>query len=139
IDVLPATTANFEWSNTCSNTATQFINTSTGGTTSWFWSFGDGTTSQTQFPTHIYTSEGEYSVMLIVQNLAGCADTIIQLVNIDPSPSADFINNEVCYGNLTTFTNQSTISTGTIDSYQWIFGNNEGSSSLENPQYEFTT
>jgi gliding motility-associated-like protein len=139
IEVLPATIADFDWGSTCSNTVTQFTNTSTGGTTNWFWNFEDGTTSQTQFPTHVYTAEGDYSVMLIVQNLSGCADTIIQTVSIDPSPASDFTNDEVCYGDLTAFTNQSTITSGTIDAYEWIFGNNEGNSSFENPQYEFTT
>lgn len=139
IEVLPATEANFVWESTCSNTNTQFTNTSTGGTTNWFWNFDDGTTSQTQFPTHVYTAEGDYSVMLIVQNLSGCADTIIQTVTINPSPSANFTNDEVCFGELTTFTNQTTISSGGINNYEWTFGNNEGNSSLVNPQHEFTT
>src|SRR5690554_5997066 len=80
--------------------------------------FGDGTTSQTQFPTHVYTAEGDYSVMLIVQNLSGCADTIIQTVTIDPSPVINFTNDEVCFGELTTFTNQTTISSGGINNYE---------------------
>ena len=139
IEVLPSTTADFEWGSTCSNTVTQFTNTSTGGTTNWFWNFGDGTTSQTQFPTHVYTAEGDYSVMLIVQNLSGCADTIIQTVTIDPSPVINFTNDEVCFGDLTTFTNQTTITSGNVNTYEWIFGNNEGNSSQVDPQYEFTT
>src|SRR5690554_7087383 len=77
--------------------------------------------------------------MLIVQNLSGCADTIIQTVTINPSLSANFTNDEVCFGELTTFTNQTTISSGGINNYEWTFGNNEGNSSLVNPQHEFTT
>ncbi|PKR80044.1 hypothetical protein CW751_11795 [Brumimicrobium salinarum] len=137
IDVLPATTANFEWEGMCSNTAIQFTNTSTGGTTNWYWDFGDGTTNQTQFPIHEFANEGSYEVMLIVQNLAGCADTIVQDVLIYPSPNADFNYNEVCYGSFTPFTNTSTITSGNITSYQWTFGVNEGTSDLENPQHEF--
>lgn len=139
IDVLPATEANFEWNNTCSNSPTQFTNTSTGGTTNWFWDFDDGTTSQTQFPTHTFTEEGVYFVTLIVQNLSGCADTIIQKIDIDPTPLVNFTNDIVCYGDMTTFTNQTTISSGQMNSYEWIFGDGEGTSSAIHPQYEFTT
>ncbi|HLV41374.1 MAG TPA: PKD domain-containing protein [Brumimicrobium sp.] len=139
VEVLPSTSADFEWSGTCSNSSTQFTNTSGGGTTNWFWNFDDGVTEQSQFPTHTFTSEGDYSVMLIVQNLYGCADTIVQEITIDPAPSPDFLSDKVCFGDLTTFSNSSSINSGTIDSYEWIFGENEGTSSVDKPLYEFTT
>lgn len=139
IDVLPSTTANFDWKNTCLNTPTQFTNLSAGGTTSWYWDFGDGTSDQTQFPVHTFPQAGNYTISLIVQNLPGCADTIKKTVTIDAPPLVDFNSDTVCYGDLTTFTNQSNINTGTIDSYQWIFENGEDSSALENPQYAFIT
>ncbi len=45
-----------------------FQNLSTGGTTSWLWSFGDGATSTAQNPTHVYAAEGIYDVGLEVWN-----------------------------------------------------------------------
>jgi len=52
-----------------------FTNQSTGGT-SWFWSFGDSTTSTTDWsPVHYYDDIGTYQVYLIVENAAGCSDT----------------------------------------------------------------
>ncbi len=43
--------------------------------TSWFWDFGDGTSSPLQNPIHNYSSPGTYYINLIVRNGCGCADT----------------------------------------------------------------
>ena len=43
----------------------------TGGTpTTWAWTFGDGGTSTSQNPTHIYTSPGVYTVTLLVNGVS---------------------------------------------------------------------
>lgn len=39
--------------------------------TKWHWDFGDGTTSRERYPSHVYTTTGEYSVQLSVSNSAG--------------------------------------------------------------------
>ncbi len=41
------------------------------GPTSWLWNFGDGSTSTSSNPTHVYTQEGLYSVRLTVVGSAG--------------------------------------------------------------------
>ncbi len=49
-----------------------FTDRSTGGAaTSWLWDFGDGTTSTTRNPTHIYNRAGRYTVTLTATNSAG--------------------------------------------------------------------
>ena len=48
--------------------AVQFTDTSTGGPTSWSWTFGDGGTSTLQSPTHTYAAAGTYTVGLTVSN-----------------------------------------------------------------------
>ncbi|MCS6991029.1 MAG: PKD domain-containing protein [Chitinophagales bacterium] len=45
---------------------------------SWLWDFGDGATSTSQFPTHVYTAPGVYTVKLITQGSTGCTDTAIK-------------------------------------------------------------
>jgi gliding motility-associated-like protein len=41
------------------------------------WDFGDGNSASTQIPTHIYTTEGVYTVKLYVSKLNGCIDSTI--------------------------------------------------------------
>jgi beta propeller repeat protein len=52
-----------------------FLDNSTGSPTSWFWNFGDGTTSTTQNPTHAYNENGGYTVTLTVENEMGSNTT----------------------------------------------------------------
>ncbi|MFN5324533.1 MAG: gliding motility-associated C-terminal domain-containing protein [Bacteroidota bacterium] len=52
-----------------------FSNTSTGAQ-SYNWDFGDGGTSTTENPTHIYTNNGSYTVLLTATNELGCSDTL---------------------------------------------------------------
>jgi gliding motility-associated-like protein len=51
-----------------------FVNKSTGAT-SYYWSFGDGTSSTDSATYHQYTPAGSYVVYLIGTNTKGCADT----------------------------------------------------------------
>lgn len=54
-----------------------FTDLSNGSPDSWFWDFGDLQTSTAHHPTHIYSTEGQYTVTLIVSNADG-ADTLIK-------------------------------------------------------------
>jgi len=55
--------------------AVTFTDTSTGGATSWFWDFGDGSTSTEQNPVHTYFIPGTYNVTLTARNAYG-SDTV---------------------------------------------------------------
>ncbi|MBK7130840.1 MAG: PKD domain-containing protein [Crocinitomicaceae bacterium] len=48
-----------------------FDNNSQNGN-SYFWDFGDGSTSTDYEPTHFYTTPGNYTAMLIVSDSMGC-------------------------------------------------------------------
>lgn len=60
-------------------TPVTFVNSSLNAT-GYAWDFGDGTTSTEQSPTHLYASEGVYTVSLIVTGVSLCntADTLIK-------------------------------------------------------------
>jgi len=49
---------------------------------SYFWDFGDGSTSSLQVPTHVYKKKGDYAVSLVVTNAIGCTDRTERVVRI---------------------------------------------------------
>lgn len=50
---------------------------------SWSWNLGDGTTSSTPSPTHIYTEPGTYDLILTVTN-GDCEDTKFGQIKVEP-------------------------------------------------------
>ncbi|MBK9479283.1 MAG: T9SS type A sorting domain-containing protein [Bacteroidia bacterium] len=82
--------ASFSVVNSCQDSITQFINTTTGydGSTVFSWDFGDGSPISNSFNvTHQYTVYGPHTVTFIASNGPLCADTVITTINID-SPAA---------------------------------------------------
>jgi PKD repeat protein len=54
-----------------------------GGTYTTFWSFGDGSSSTAQFPTHTYAGNGPYLLCLTIDDGMGCTSTYCDSVSID--------------------------------------------------------
>lgn len=50
------------------------VNSSTGTNLTYLWDFGDGNTSNAQFPSHTYTTTDNYYLCLTVDDGAGCVD-----------------------------------------------------------------
>ena len=87
IKVNSTPTAHFGYDSTCLKSNTSFYDSSTvspGTISSWKWNFGDGITSTSKNPKHIYTAEGNYAVKLIAMSSSGCSDTTIDSVRIYP-------------------------------------------------------
>ncbi|MDD4447612.1 MAG: PKD domain-containing protein [Methanothrix sp.] len=133
-------------SNTCLGNAIQFTDTTTGGYlpySSWAWNFGDGT-SNLQNPSHTYTTAGKKTVTLTVTDEKGITSTSTHDVYVWAHPVADFIYNQLC-GYKVHFTDQSTAVatsgvTATITGWSWDFnGDNTQDSSLQNPEYTFSS
>ena len=141
--------ANFSYS-VSGNTVT-FSDLSTigsGSIFSWNWSFGDANTSNLQNPTHTYASPGGYVVCLIIAGgNAGalcrdtiCFDIIIKDLPVDPCDTLG-LNANFSYsvsGNTVTFTDLSTIGSGSIFSWNWSFGD-AGTSNLPNPTHTYAS
>jgi gliding motility-associated-like protein len=67
------------------NNTVNFDNQSTGYESGLWWDFGDSTAISTTFePTHEYASPGVYMVTLVVENAAGCIDTMRQSLVVKP-------------------------------------------------------
>jgi PKD repeat protein len=116
-----------------------FTDQSTGNPTGWSWTFGDGGTSSAENPTHEYTGAGSYTVSLTVTNAAGSDDEVKPdyiTVTIEP-PVAAFVG-EPTYGVVPLTVDFTDQSTGPIDTWAWDFGDGVGTSSAQNPTYEYT-
>ena len=61
-----------------------FFDNNSQNANSYFWDFGDGTTSNLYEPTHAYTTPGVYDVLLVAFDSTGCftPDSVIVTVNI---------------------------------------------------------
>ena len=69
----------------------QFNDTSTATPTSWFWTFGDDTTSILQNPPHTYTATGLYTVSLKATNEHGNdTETKTDYIDVGDPPTAAF-------------------------------------------------
>lgn len=144
--IQPAPIANFIATDTtgCKNHCANFFDASIAGLspiTTWQWNFGDGNSANTQNTSNCYASSGYYTVTLIVTNAVGCSDTIskINLINIFPTPTADFSYAPqyiTSLYSLVDFTDQSSSDAVT---WQWNFGDPLDSigSTLQNPSYDY--
>lgn len=134
--VHPNPKADFKASATCLGDLTQFTNSSssiTGNISSYAWQYyGDGNVQNVySYAQHTYSASGVYLVKLEVQNEFGCSNVMSKAVSVNPKPIPMFTSSQPkgCDKVCTTFTNQSTIATGKIATYQWLFGDNS------QPQY----
>ena len=118
-------TAAFSTTPVCLNNTSSFTDQSTPGSGSlstWSWNFGDGATSTSQTPSHVYSSAGNFTSTLIVTTTNGCVDTVQQQVVVNGLPSAAFTVTDVCDQSLVSALNSSTSNYGSITSYQWSMG-----------------
>ena len=117
-----------------------FTNTTTlsSGTLSYLWNFGNGITSIQPSPTYSYPATGTYIVKLVATSGTGCKDSITRTITVNPSPTATFAVNtasQCVTGNQFNFTNNSSITTGTL-TYAWTFGDGNVSTNA-NPTHSY--
>jgi PKD repeat protein len=137
---LGAPKVDFSVSNGCQSSAIHFTNKSTANSasiSSYNWVFGDGGTSTDANPTHTYATSGTFNVKLIATTITGCRDSVTKSIKIFPKPSAVFTTANVCKGMTANFSNTSSISSGSIVSYSWNFGDSTNSTSIS-PVHLFT-
>ncbi len=143
VNVYPLPQSLFSFVNACEGNAVTFQDNSTtgmGNINYWSWNFGDGTSSSTQHPSHLYSTPGTYNVMLTVGTAGGCLDSIVNQVIVFPSPVLSFTTSTPsnCAGTYVTFSNTSTTTNGAINSWDWNFGNGV-TSTLANPSAIYYT
>ena len=120
----------------CAPMEVYFTDFSTGDIDSWYWSFGDGQYSAEQNPTHTYDEPGTYTVSLMVYGPCGeDTETRQDYIVADYPLGADF-DAEPRQGCDTLTVDFVDLSTGTVTSRVWDFGDNT-SSTLKNPMHTY--
>lgn len=105
-----------------------------------FWDFGDNTIPKASSGeyAHSFQQEGSYNVLMTVEDINGCKDTItrhVEVFDISASFTADF--EDLCLP-LTVDLTSTVTSTLGVASYQWTFTTTD-SSSDPNPTFTYNT
>ncbi|MDE3235986.1 MAG: PKD domain-containing protein, partial [Bacteroidota bacterium] len=132
---------------TCANTVITFTDSSSiavGSIVKWYWDYGDGTQdtlTNNSSRTKKYTSSGQITVSLVVENNSGCkSNAYTKTITIHPNPVTNFVLPQaVCLPvGAASFSDSTTISDGTASSfiYNWNFGDG-GVDSIKNPTHYY--
>ena len=119
-----------------------------GNLVKWSWNYGDGNNNDFSSPApfiYNYPTAGNYIVTLQVETNKGCKSAInSKPLTIHVRPDAGFISPEICLTDpFAPFVDSSKVSTGSIVSWQWNFGDvnagpgNPNSSSQQNPTHQY--
>ncbi|MBL4657883.1 MAG: PKD domain-containing protein [Flavobacteriales bacterium] len=125
--------------NTCLYDSVHFVDQSailTDSIVNWLWDFDDGSSSTLSNPVHLYVNSGTYNVKLTLISDSGCVDSITIPLVIYDFPAASYTTTNVCAYDSSYFTDQSTIASGSVNQWTWLFG--DGNSSTEqNPVHYY--
>ena len=117
-----------DWTSNTTGLVGSFTDASTNIPTTWLWDFGDGTTSTSENPNHLFPSEGTYTVCLSITNPCGSDSTCYSVTITCPNPTAAWTETSTDLS--ASFTDQSADAIG----WSWDFGDGT-SSSLQNPTH----
>ena len=131
VQVFEIPVADFSYTSDCPNNQiivdfTDESTTSNDAINYWFYDFGGQGSAASANATQLFTADGDYTIMHIVETVNGCSDTAYQTLSVPPYPVADFsynTNNGLNIGAVFNFINTST----DASSYFWDFGNNNTS------------
>ena len=137
-EIYPTPYASFNSDPICVGNMVVFDNVSDieAGTMTYDWTFGNGDSSNDENPSVTYTAAGDFDIKLVAISNNSCTDEITKNLSVYYGPTSSFENTTVCDGYPTTFTNQSTIGSGSIVYYQWDFGD-LNNSLQENPVHQY--
>ncbi len=134
LEVFNPPSADFSWplvaASGCTDSLIQFTTNNNGNgrpVVKHYWDFGDGSFANTNNPSKVYTTPGEYSIRYAIITDIGClSDTLPKLIKVTKTPSAKFgFTNPQCLGKQITFGDTSTLAGGygSIVNWNWNLGN----------------
>jgi gliding motility-associated-like protein len=106
--------------------------------TKYTWLVNNTLASNIKDPIIPTTLDGSVDIMLITESSDGCKDTLVRSANIHPLPIAGFISDDVCVGDVTTFTDNSFISLGTMSQFNWLIDGQNMSGNSTTYQFNST-
>ena len=121
----------------CDSGRVNFIDSTTFNdpVTSYYWNFGDGSTSSLQNPSHVYTAPGLYTAYLVVRTQLGCIDTLGLKVPIKIVQSPSILvggDSIACILDPMQHTGIFQRLDSSVVSWSWLFPNGN-TSNLQNP------
>lgn len=139
VTVKPLPFVNYTFTPGCQGKSVNFTNTSVGNNL-FSWDFADSGNSSIVSPSHTYSSSGTFQVKLTASAANGCIDSIRKSVIVYAKPNVNFSAlDSACGFKQINFTNNTSISSGTVTSYSWNFGDNSAQSSTVNPNHTYGT
>ncbi len=124
VEINPSPAADFAHSAACSGQPV-FFSSQSSSDEPWnpviniSWDFGDGTTSTSNSPEHIYNNTGLYDMELVATALNGCTDTMHYTIDVHHSPEAIATNLNACAGTPHVLTDSSVAGGDSIILWNW--------------------
>lgn len=106
----------------------------------YFWDFGDGTSSTLKEPSHTYADTGTYNVKLVINRGESCSDSTLTQVQMYPFFTPDFSVDGFCVNKSTRFFDRTTTSSGAAVAWAWDFGDLNSVADVsdqQNPSYTY--
>lgn len=129
----------FNWSVDSTSCDVQFVSTAFGGTApyTYYWNFGDGTSSTSPNPVHSYPNNSVWTPCLTISDANGCDTTICDVVQVNCTATSCDASFQFTYQDCQTVVFYP-ISTGAQYSYYWDFGDGSSSTS-DNPGHIYSS
>lgn len=127
----PVTGYSYSIENQCTGEVL-FSDSSQFNPTSYYWDFGDGTTSTQSIVTHVFSQPGTYKVFFRTANAAGF-DTISRYITINPFVGSFDMSNDTVLINAPINFYDSTV---VANKWTWDFGDGN-TSSVQNPTHTY--
>lgn len=116
----------FFTSSGCASDTVRFADSSSGNQRpiiKWNWDFGDNTTSNVKNPGKRFDTSGIFKVALQIITDVGCIADTFKTVAVSPKPIAHYtLTTPACVNKTMEFADSSTITSGSITSWMWNFG-----------------
>ena len=136
ITLAEAPSASFTTGSVCNLSPTSFTFTGskpTGYLTNFNWKFADEGSTSVENPTKLFSTVGKKLITLTLTSNNGCGDVISKEIDVKLQSKADFQVTDVCDGDEAVFTNNSSVSSGSL-LYNWKFGDGKNSA-VQSPRH----